>query len=143
MCRVLFLCTGNSARSQLAEAMLRALGGHTFEVASAGTQPAGLHPLTVRVLAEVGIDAGRARSKHLDEFLDQPWDYVITVCDSAAEACPVFPGAARREHWSFADPAAVQGSVEERIGAFRDARDAIRARVAHFVTTLEGRAIEL
>lgn len=143
MHRVLFLCTGNSARSQLAEAMLRVLGGRAFEVASAGTQPAGLHPLTVRVLAEVGIDAASARSKHLDEFLDQSWDYVITVCDSAAEECPIFPGAAYVEHWSFADPAASEGTSEERLAAFRQARDAIRARVARFVTTLEGRAERL
>jgi arsenate reductase len=95
---VLFLCTGNSARSQLAEALLRALGGASFEVASAGTAPAGLHPCTVLVLAELGIDVSQARSKHLDEFVALPWDYVITVCDSAAEACPVFPGAARIEH---------------------------------------------
>jgi arsenate reductase (thioredoxin) len=137
--RVLFLCTGNSARSQLAEAMLRVLGGAAFEVASAGTHPAGVHPLTVQVLAEVGIDASSARSKHLDEFIAEPWDLVVTVCDAAAEACPVFPGARHLEHWSFADPAAVEGPPEHRLAAFRATRDAIRACVAAFVFAVEAR----
>jgi arsenate reductase (thioredoxin) len=137
--RVLFLCTGNSARSQLAEAMLRVLGGPAFEVASAGTHPAGVHPLTIHVLAEVGIDITHARSKHLDEFVDDTWDDVITVCDAAAEACPVFPGATSRQHWSFPDPATVQGSVADQLAAFRLARDAVRARVAAFTVALEAR----
>lgn len=137
--RVLFLCTGNSARSQLAEALLRTLGGRAFEVASAGTHPAGVHPLTTHVLAEVGVDVAGARSKHLDEFLDQAWDHVITVCDDAAEACPVFPGAANLQHWSFADPAAVRGSAADRLAAFRLTRNAIRARVAAFAMALEAR----
>jgi arsenate reductase len=136
---VLFLCTGNSARSQLAEALLRVLGGAAFEVASAGTEPAGVNPLTVRVLGEIGIDIAQARSKHLDEFVAQPWDYVITVCDSAAESCPIFPGAATIEHWSFADPAAVEGTSEERLSAFRFTRDSMRGRVARFASTIEAR----
>jgi arsenate reductase len=122
--------------------LLRVLGGPTFDVASAGTEPAGLHPFTVLVLAELGVDVSQARSKHLDEFVAQPWDYVITVCDRAAEACPIFPGAASMEHWDFADPAAVEGSPAERMAAFRLTRDAIRASVARFATTLEARRVD-
>jgi arsenate reductase len=137
--RVLFICTGNSARSQMAEALLRVLGGSTFHAASAGTHPTAVHPLTLRVLGELGIDASGARSKHLDEFVDEPWDYAVTVCDQAAEACPVFPGASAMEHWSFPDPAMAHGPAEERTAAFRQARDAIRARVAAFVYRIEAR----
>ncbi len=131
--RVLFLCTGNSARSQMAEALLRAVGDDAFEVRSAGTAPAGLNPLTVAALREVGIDATGADSKHLDRFLDEPWDYVITVCDQAREACPLFPGGREQLHWSFADPAAASGNEEERLAAFRRVREAIRQRIEEFV----------
>ena len=133
MTRVLFLCTGNSARSQMAEALLRHYGGGRFAVCSAGTEPKGVHPLTVRVLAELGLPTDGLVSKSLDRYLDQPWDYVITVCDRAAESCPVFPGAATRLHWSFPDPAAVPGSPEARLAAFRAVRDAIAERVRAFV----------
>jgi arsenate reductase len=127
--RVLFLCTGNSARSQIAEALLREAGGARVEVASAGTDPQGVHPLTVEVLGEVGIDVRGAVSEHLDRYVDQRWDYVITVCDRAAESCPTFPGAAERLHWSIADPAAAAGSDDARLAAFRGALDDLRRRV--------------
>ena len=128
--RVLILCTGNSARSQLAEGLLRALAGDQFEVFSAGSKPSVVNPLAIQVLAERGIDISGHRSKHLREYLDQPFDYVITVCDQAAETCPIFPGRAERIHWSFPDPAAVVGSDEERLASFRQVRDAIEARLS-------------
>jgi arsenate reductase len=131
--RVLFLCTGNSARSIIAEALLRQLGGGAFEAHSAGTHPKGVSPLTLRALAEAGIDAAGARSQHVDEYVDQRFDYVITVCDQAAEACPVFTGAAQRLHWSFPDPAAAQGGEAERLAAFRETVRGMRERVAEFV----------
>ena len=127
--RVLILCTGNSARSQMAEGLLRTLSEGTIEVHSAGTKPSQVNPLAIRVMAEHGIDISHQRSKHLNEFLTQPFDVVITVCDQAAEACPVFPGRAERLHWSFPDPAAVTGSEEERLAAFREVRDALEARL--------------
>jgi arsenate reductase (thioredoxin) len=123
--RVLVLCTGNSARSQMAEGLLRALAGERLEVESAGTAPSQVNPFAIRAMAERGIDIGHHRSKHLNEFLEQPFDAVMTVCDRAAEACPVFPGKAERFHWSFPDPAAVQGSDEERLEAFRQVRDTL------------------
>ena len=134
--KVLFLCTGNSARSQIAEPLLRRRAGDAVEVASAGTDPAGVNPLTIDILAEIGIDASGAVSEHLDRYFDKRWDYVITVCDRAAESCPVFPGAARRLHWSFPDPAAEEGDDAARRAAFRAVRDAIDERVAAFVEDL-------
>lgn len=134
--RVLFLCTGNSARSQMAEALLARLGGDGWNVRSAGTAPAGLNPLTVAVLAEIGIDDAGAESKHLDRFVDEPWDYVITVCDRANESCPLFPGGRERLHWSFPDPAAASGDAAARLEAFRHVRDAIRARIAEFLASI-------
>src|SRR5262249_15376745 len=125
--RVLILCTGNSAHSQMAEGLLRALAGDKVEVFSAGTKPSVIKPLAIRVMGEVGIDIHQQRSKHLNEFLHQPFDYVITVCDDAAEACPVFPGKAERIHWSIPDPAVVSGGEEEQITAFRQARDQLEA----------------
>ena len=127
--RVLILCTGNSARSQMAEGWLRRLAGDRFEVFSAGTHPSQVNPLAIQVMAERGVDLSGHRSKHMNEFLKQPFDYVITVCDDAAEACPIFPGRAERLHWSFSDPAAAQGSEAERLKAFRDSRDAIEAQL--------------
>jgi arsenate reductase (thioredoxin) len=127
--RVLFLCTHNSARSQMAEGLLRAAGGDRFDVASAGTEKTRVHPLAVRAMAEIGIDIGRHESKTLDRFLDDPWDCVITVCDSANESCPIFPRAAVRLHWSFADPSRATGPEEERLEVFRHARDEISARL--------------
>ncbi len=131
--RVLFVCTGNSARSQISEALLRRDGGAAFEVASAGTYPKGVHPLTVRVLAEVGIDISGARSKHLTEFLDQPWDYVVTVCDRARESCPVFPGVHESLHWGLDDPAEATGTDEERVVVFRRVLGEINQRIRAFV----------
>ena len=131
--RVLFICTGNSARSQMAEALLRRAGGDRFAVASAGTEPKGVNPLAIRALAEVGIDISGARSKSLLEFLDQPFDVVVTVCDRARESCPVFPGAERTLHWSLDDPAEATGSEEERLEVFRATRSEIQRRIRRFV----------
>ncbi len=133
--RVLILCTGNSARSQMAEGLLRSLAGDRMEVFSAGTRPSTVNPLAIRAMAERGIDIRQHRSKHLAEFIDQPFDVVITVCDAAAEACPIFPGPARRIHWSFPDPAAAQGSEAERLQAFREVRDAIEDRLRAWLAT--------
>src|SRR5918912_1297016 len=126
--RVLILCTGNSARSQMAEGLLRWLAGERFEVFSAGSKPSSVNPLAIAAMDERGIDIRSQRSKHLGEYLDQPFDYVITVCDNAAETCPLFPGPARRIHWSFPDPAAVQGSQAERLASFRQVRDGIESQ---------------
>lgn len=128
--RILFLCTHNSARSQMAEGFLRHLAGDRFEVASAGTEARGVNPLAVRAMAEVGIDLAGHMSKTLDRFLGQPWDFVITVCDHAREACPVFPAGAARLHWSFDDPSAASGPNAERLVVFRRVRDEIRGRIA-------------
>jgi arsenate reductase len=127
--RVLFLCTHNSARSQMAEGLLRALAGDRFDVASAGTEATRVHPLAIGAMAEVGIDLGGHRSKTFERFLDEPWDWVVTVCDDASERCPVFPGAARRLHWSFEDPARAPGTEDERLQTFRRIRDEIAARL--------------
>jgi arsenate reductase len=127
--KVLFLCTGNSARSQMAEGLLRHLVGDQMDVFSAGTKPSTVNPLAIRVMQERGLDISHHRSKHLDEFRSQPVDYVITVCDNAAESCPVFPGPAQRIHWGFPDPAAVQGSEQEKLQAFRQIRDALEAQL--------------
>lgn len=127
--RVLILCTGNSARSQMAEGLLRAMAGEQMEVYSAGTKPSTVNPLAIQVMKEAGIDISSHRSKHLNEFLHQPFDEVITVCDNAAESCPIFPGPARRTHWSFPDPAAVMGSEARKLGAFRAVRDDIQRKL--------------
>src|SRR6476661_6744141 len=134
--RVLILCTGNSARSQMAEGLLRALGGDRFDVFSAGSKPSIVNPLAIAAMDERGIDIRAQRSKHLNEYLDQPFDYVITVCDNAAETCPLFPGAARRIHWSFPDPAAVVGSESEQLASFRQVRDAIEVQLKTWLATL-------
>ena len=131
--RLLVLCTGNSCRSQMAEAFLARAGGSHVAVTSAGTDPSVVHPMTIRVLAERGIDWSTARSKSMAEFLDQAFDIVITVCDEAAEACPVFPGGGRRVHAGFEDPAGVHGSEAVRLGAFRHVRDEIEAWSEGFV----------
>jgi arsenate reductase len=127
--RVLFVCTHNSARSQMAEGYLNALAGDRYEALSAGTVARGIHPLAIQAMAEEGIDVAMHESKTFDRFLTQPFDLVITVCDDAAEACPVFPGAAKRLHWSFPDPSKAEGDDEERYGAFVRVRDAIRERI--------------
>lgn len=130
--RVLFLCTGNSARSQMAEGWLRHLAGDRFEVFSAGTHPAGLNPGLVETMAEVGIDISYHRSKNASEFLSQPFDYVITVCDRAKESCPVWSGARHLLHWSFDDPAGVADAHKRRL-VFARVRDEIAARIRLFL----------
>jgi len=132
--RVLFVCTGNSARSIMAEALLRRHGGERFEVFSAGTEPKGINPFTLRVLADAGMDASWARSKAVDEFIGQPFDYVITVCDQARQSCPVFPGGHAPLHWGYDDPAAATGTEEERLDAFRRVFTALGERVQLFAT---------
>ncbi len=131
--RVLFVCTGNSARSQMAEALLGRYGGDDFQVVSAGTEPKGVHPLTVQVLAEAGIDWSGARSKSVTEFLGQPFDYVITVCDRARQVCPVFPGEHHSLHWGLEDPAEVEGSDEAKLAAFRRTAQELGIRLRPFV----------
>lgn len=132
--RILVVCTGNAARSQMGEAFLSRIPG--IAAASAGTHPAGVHPLTLQVLGEAGIDWSAARSKSVTEMLDEPWDLVLTVCDSAREACPVVPGARRTAHEAFPDPAAATGTEEERLAAFRAVRDAIEARMTALAAKL-------
>ena len=131
--RVLFLCTGNSARSQMAQAILEQLGGPDFEVESAGTQPKGVNPFTLRILGDAGIDWSAATSKSVDQFRNRPFDYVITVCDRARQACPVFPGADQSLHWDLADPAEVEGPDEARAAAFRATYADLRVRIEGFV----------
>jgi arsenate reductase (thioredoxin) len=133
--RVLFLCTHNSARSQMAEGFLRSLAGDRFEVASAGTQATRVHPLAIRAMADVGIDLRGHASKVVGELVEQPWDYVITVCDAANEACPVFPKKSNRLHWSFEDPSQASGSDEERLEVFRRVRDQIKRRITDWIRT--------
>jgi arsenate reductase len=138
---ILVLCTGNSCRSHLAEGLLRAALGEDFEVASAGSNPAGyVHPLAIRAMEEIGIDLSGHRSKHLDEFLDREVETVITVCGNADQACPVFPGQLNRHHWPFDDPAHATGTEEEQFAVFRRVRDEI-ARVfgAYAAGRLDGR----
>jgi arsenate reductase (thioredoxin) len=129
MQRVLFLCTHNSARSQMAEGYLRALGSGRFEAVSAGTRARGLHPLAVQAMAEEGIDISLQESKNLAQFVNDSFDVVVTVCDDANESCPYFANAKERRHWSFPDPSAALGDDETRFAAFREVRDAIRERI--------------
>jgi len=138
--KILVLCTGNSARSQMAEGLLREALGHRFEIHSAGSKPSRVRPEAITVMREIGIDISGHRSKHLDEYLGTEFRYVITVCDNAAETCPVFPGVAERIHWSFEDPAAVEGNEETRLAAFRRIRDEIAERVRAFAASLGGGA---
>jgi arsenate reductase len=125
--RVLILCTGNSARSQMAEGLLRHDRGDRFDVESAGTEPSRVRPEAIAVMGELGIDISGHRSKHLDEFTGQPFDYVLTVCDHANESCPLYTGTTERLHHTFQDPAAFDGSDEERLALFRRVRDEIRS----------------
>jgi len=131
--RVLILCTGNSARSQMAEGLLRSFGRDWFEVFSAGTKPSLVRPEAIAVMSELGIDLSSHRSKHVGEFDGQAFDYVITVCDNAKENCPIFPGRVERLHWSFPDPAADQGTEHERLESFRGVRDALATTILAFV----------
>ena len=129
--RVLFLCTGNAARSQMAEGLLRHLAGDRFEVFSAGVAPSFVRPQAIAAMNELGIDISHHRSKSVDEFLDTPLDYVITVCDRANQRCPLFPGRVQRIHWSVDDPV-ISGSEETHLEAFRRARDELQERIRAF-----------
>ena len=131
--RVLILCTGNSARSQMAEGLLRNLAVNKFEVESAGVEPSKIRTEAIEVMAELGIDISAHRSKSVDEFAGQLFDYVITVCDNARDNCPTFPGASTRIHWSFGDPASVEGNDEKRLAAFRIVRDQVRGHLEVFL----------
>jgi len=134
--RVLFLCTHNSARSQMAEGLLRSLAGDRFDVASAGTEATRVHPLAIRAMADVGIDLSRHTSKSVETLLDQPWDHVITVCDSANERCPIFPKPTHRLHWSFPDPSQARGTTGDRLNVFRRVRDEIASRLEAWLETM-------
>jgi arsenate reductase len=127
--RILFLCTHNSARSQMAEGLLRHLAGDRFEIMSAGTEATSVRPEAIRAMADLGVDISGQTSKTLERYLGEPFDYVVTVCDDANEACPVFPGAENRLHWSFQDPSRAEGSEEKRLEVFRKVRDEIQARI--------------
>lgn len=131
--RVIFVCTHNSARSQMAEGMLRAWGGDRFEAFSAGTEATGVRPEAIRVMDEIGIDISDQQSNTLEPFLGEAFGWLITVCDQAREACPVIPGVAQQAHWSIDDPSAVEGDEEARLDAFRTARDALRDRIHIFL----------
>lgn len=133
--RVLILCTGNSARSQMAEGLLRHDGGNKFDVFSAGVEASFVRPQAIKVMSEIGIDISNHRSKSVDEFLGQEFNYVITVCDNANERCPVFPGKTERIHWSFDDPAAAKGEEETILETFRRVRDEIRDKLRAFIKT--------
>jgi arsenate reductase (thioredoxin) len=127
--RILFLCAHHSERSQMAEGLLRYLAGDRFEVMSAGTEATHVRPLAIRAMDEIGVDISGQESQTLQRYLEEPFDYVITVCDDANEACPFFPGAGSRLHWSFEDPSRAEGSEEERLAVFRSVRDRIKDRV--------------
>ena len=137
--RTLILCTHNSSRSQMAEGFLRTLAPDRFDVESAGTEATRVHPLAIRAMDEAGIDLRSHRSKTLERFLGEKWDYVITVCDSANERCPLFAGGATRLHWSFDDPSAVTGPEDERLAAFRRVRDEIEARLRRWLDEIDRR----
>lgn len=134
---VLILCTGNSARSQMAEGLLRHNAGDHFDVASAGTKPSVVRPEAIAVMREIGIDIAHHRAKHVDEFAGQSFDYVITVCENARESCPVFLGAAKKLHHSFDDPAALDGAEAERLALFRRVRDELRTFLRGFASSPE------
>lgn len=131
--RVLILCTGNSARSQMAEGLLRHFGGDKFEVESAGVVSSFVRPQAIEAMKEIGIDISGHRSKSVDEFTGREFDFVITVCDNANENCPVFPGKTERIHWSFDDPAEAKGDDKRQLNVFRRVRDEIRERLQSFI----------
>ncbi len=132
--KVLFLCTGNTARSQMAEALLERYGGEYFEVYSAGLEPGVIHPLTIQVMEEIGVDMGGRYSKGLNQFLGKVhFGYLITVCDRADQKCPIFPGMGARLHWPFEDPAAFEGSETEKLAKFRQVRDQISQKVVDWL----------
>lgn len=133
MTRVLFLCTHNSARSQMAEGFLRAMAGDRFGAGSAGTEKTSVNPLAIRAMAELGIDLGGHTSKLYADVASGPWDYLITVCDDANERCPWVPGSVKRLQWSFPDPSRATGSEEERLAVFRRVRDQIQERLTDWL----------
>lgn len=133
--RVIFVCTHNSARSQMAEGLLRSMAGDRFEVLSAGTEATRVRPEAIEVMGEIGVDIGSQASKTLEPFLGEPFDWLITVCDQAREACPTMPGVERQLHWSVDDPSAVEGDEEARLAAFRSARDELGGRIAAFLAS--------
>jgi protein-tyrosine-phosphatase/DNA-binding transcriptional ArsR family regulator len=135
--RVLFLCTHNSARSQMAEGILRSLGGDRVEVFSAGSEPGHVHPLAVRAMASMNIDIGDQKSKHMNLFTGQPFDYIITVCDRVREACPIFPNDPEKIHWSFADPAAVEGAEKDRYQAFATTARELMTRISYLLLMIK------
>lgn len=135
--RVLILCTGNSARSQMAEGLLRHDAGNLFEVASAGVEPSRVRKEAIEAMREIGIDISEHRSKSVDEFARQEFDYVITVCDNANERCPIFPGNSKRIHWSFDDPAAAGGDDDRRLAVFRRVRDELRQHLRLFAAAID------
>ena len=134
--RILILCTGNSARSQMAEGLLRHYAGDRFQVFSAGTQPSQVRPESIQVMRELGIDISGQRSKSVDEFAGQSFDYILTVCDNARESCPIFPGKTAAIHHNFEDPAALEGSLQTRLGLFRRVRDEIKQFLETFSEAL-------
>jgi protein-tyrosine-phosphatase/DNA-binding transcriptional ArsR family regulator len=141
--RVLFLCTHNSARSQMAEGLLREMGHNKVEVFSAGTEPSGIHALAIKVMSGRGIDLSTHRSKHLKEYLGQDFDYVITVCDRVREVCPIFPGEPDHIHWSFPDPAAIQGNLKTQESGFEDTARELTVRIQYLLLIIDRRRKEL
>jgi arsenate reductase (thioredoxin) len=133
--RVLFVCTHNSARSQMAEGLLRAMAGERFKAGSAGTEATRVHPLAIRAMAERGIDISGHTSKALDRVIQEPWDYVITVCDDANERCPFVPATFTRLHWPFEDPSRAVGTDDERLGVFHRVREKIEHRLLEWLRT--------
>ena len=134
--KVLFLCVGNSARSQMAEGFLRYMAGDTYEVFSAGVKPTQVNPLAIKVMAEAGVDISKHKSKSAIEFIGQNFDYVVTLCDNAKQLCPVFPGKYEKVHWNLDDPAKAQGTEEEKLAIFRKIRDMIEQRIEDWVRRL-------
>jgi protein-tyrosine-phosphatase len=135
--RILFLCTHNSARSQMAEGLLRKIAGDRAEVFSAGSEPSSIHPLAIRVMSRFGVDLTGHRSKHFDEFAGQRFDYIVTVCDRVREACPVFPGDPEQIHWSFPDPVVVEGNMQKREKAFVDTAHQLTTRIKYLLLMIE------
>ncbi|MGQ9637351.1 MAG: arsenate reductase ArsC [Thermodesulfobacteriota bacterium] len=140
--KVLFICTGNSARSQMAEGLMNQLGQEEWEAKSGGLFPSFVHPFAIRVMEEMGIDISKQNSKSLDQFFGQEFDYLITLCDYAAQTCPAFPGHGKRLHWSLEDPAGAIGTPEERLKIFRKVRDEIKAKIEELIKNHESKEIK-
>jgi ArsR family transcriptional regulator, arsenate/arsenite/antimonite-responsive transcriptional repressor / arsenate reductase (thioredoxin) len=134
---ILFLCTHNSARSQMAEALLRKIGGDRVEVFSAGSEPTSIHPLAMKVMSQYGIDLSNQRSKHLSEYIGQHFDYIVTVCDRVREACPAFPGDPDQIHWSFPDPVAIEGNMQTKEKSFRDIANELTTRIHYLLLMID------